>query len=83
LEGMFLCDKADPFIKGGEFLTNELAVPAAESAGLVVVEVPVAVGWEKYPPGEGRPSGPRPGLRLRTRVGGLQRWKRGKQSIIL
>lgn len=25
----------------------------------------------KYPPGEGRPSGPRPGLRLRSNVGGL------------
>ena len=29
----------------------------------------------KYPPGEGRPSGPSPGLRLRTNAGGLQRCK--------
>ena len=29
------------------------------------------VGCGKYPPGEGSPSGPRPGLRLRTRPGGL------------
>ena len=27
----------------------------------------------KYPPGEGSPSGPKPGLKLRTRAGGLQR----------
>ena len=27
----------------------------------------------KYPPGEGSPSGPSPGLRLRTNAGGLQR----------
>ena len=25
----------------------------------------------KYPPGEGSPSGPKPGLRLRTKAGGL------------
>lgn len=27
----------------------------------------------KYPPGEGRPSGPKPGLKLRTKAGGLHR----------
>ena len=36
---------------------------------------PLPVCWlfacGKYPPGEGRPSGPRPGLRLSTRAGGL------------
>ena len=30
----------------------------------------------KYPPGEGRPSGPRPGLRLRSNVGGLHLCKK-------
>lgn len=34
---------------------------------------PEPAPWEKYPPGEGRPSGPSPGLKLSTKAGGLQR----------
>ena len=29
----------------------------------------------KYPPGEGSPSGPSPGLKLSTKAGGLHLWK--------
>ena len=42
---------------------------------------PAACG--KYPPGEGSPSGPNPGLKLRTRAGGLQRWKKKKTFVFL
>ena len=36
----------------------------------------------KYPPGEGRPSGPSPGLRLRTNAGGLQRCKIERKILL-
>ena len=35
----------------------------------------------KYPPGEGRPSGPSPGLRLKTNAGGLQRCKGNRERL--
>ena len=45
-----------------------------ELAALIPVLFPAPFEFPfpgKYPPGEGRPSGPKPGLRLRRRVGGL------------
>ena len=56
-------------------LAAELPVEAA--AMLMAAPLPVLfpdpfVGYGgKYPPGEGSPSGPKPGLRLNTRSGGL------------
>ncbi len=73
LHGELLWDMGEPFKRGGELQTSEAAAVGAESVELVVVVVQDVAGWEKYPPGEGKPSGPRPGLRLSTRVGGLHR----------
>ena len=44
---------------------------------------PRAPPGKGHAPGEGRPSGPRPGLRLRTREGGLRRCKEEKEKTLI
>ena len=48
------------------------AVTAGDTLMLFMLDMPF-VECGKYPPGEGSPSGPKPGLRLSTRAGGLHR----------
>lgn len=55
-------------------LPSPLVLPTAEIATAVLFPDPFVGYCGKYPPGEGSPSGPKPGLRLRTRSGGLHLW---------
>ena len=59
--------------------------PAPDELGPLSPLFPDPFVWPcgKYPPGEGRPSGPSPGLRLRTNAGGLQRCKWNRESLFL